>query len=99
MPQHELVDEELDEPSTSEAVARRNIGERRRLESTLVAFVAVSIFLVIAWAVSGAGYFWPGWVIAAFLLVLVLRYARHRRRPVTQQDVDAEIERMHTKGR
>jgi len=84
---------------TSEARARRNIRRRRHLERRLLPFLVVGAFLVVAWAASGAGYFWPGWILGAFALVLILSYARYRRGPVSQRDVDREVERMMKGGR
>jgi hypothetical protein len=51
-------------------------------ESGWPAFALVSTLLVAIWAFSGAGHFWPGWVIASWALALALgtapRVARWR---------------------
>jgi hypothetical protein len=36
-------------------------------------FLQVNMLLVAIWAVSGAGYFWPGWVIAWWGVALLMR--------------------------
>jgi hypothetical protein len=45
-------------------------------------------------ALTGAGYFWPAWVIASWGAGLVLHaWDTFLRRPVTDADVDAELRR------
>ena len=89
-----IEDDEFDEALTPEAHARRNIRWRRRLQNSVMGFLVIGVFLVVIWAVTGAGYFWPGWVLAAFAVVLFLRYTKYRRGPVVQGDIDREVERM-----
>jgi len=43
--------------------AVKRIGVRRAFYTNLAIYVIVNIALVGFWYVSGAGYFWPGWVI------------------------------------
>ena len=38
-------------------------------------FLAVNALLVVIWAVSGAGYFWPAWVMVWWALALVMKSA------------------------
>ena len=51
------------------------------------AFVAVNVLLVAIWAFSGAGYFWPAWVIAWWGFALVMKSAASRRALVTASRV------------
>jgi len=56
--------------------------------------VAISAVLVAIWAASGAGYFWPAWVIAIGGVLLLLRWWRSFGRwPMTEADIDAEMKR------
>jgi len=74
--------------------ARRRVNARRDLVSHAVAFVVVNAFLVGVWAFTGAGYFWPAWVIGAWGVGLVLHgWDVFLRRPVTEADIDAEMHR------
>jgi 2TM domain len=60
-----------------------------------VAYVVVNAFLVLVWAVTGGGYFWPMWVMAGWGIGLVLHFwETFVRRPVTEADVDAEVDRL-----
>lgn len=44
-------------------------------------FARVSILLIAIWALSGAGYFWPAWVIAWWGFALVMRSGPRLLRP------------------
>jgi fatty acid desaturase len=87
----------LGEPmeSAERAAARRQAERRRKLGADVVAYVVINAFLVGVWAVTGAGYFWPGWVLAGWGVLLVLTvFDVLVRRPVTDKDVDAELRRQ-----
>lgn len=43
-------------------------------------FMRVTVLLVVIWALSGAGYFWPIWVIAWWGIALTMRSAPRRLR-------------------
>jgi hypothetical protein len=54
--------------------ARRPGPQRRRLDHHgWTPFLQVNVLLVAIWALSGAGYFWPAWVIAWWGLALLMR--------------------------
>jgi hypothetical protein len=36
-------------------------------------YVVINVFLVAIWALTGAGYFWPAWVILGWGLAVVLQ--------------------------
>jgi hypothetical protein len=44
-------------------------------------FAAVNALLVVIWAAAGAGYFWPGWVIAWWAFAILAASTPHGRRP------------------
>lgn len=44
---------------TLRARALENIKKKREFASHVAAYVLVNAFLVVIWAVSGAGFFWP----------------------------------------
>ena len=79
--------------TTSEYEQARTRAERKRkFRGDLVAYVVINAFLVGIWAVSGFGYFWPGWVLAGWGVFLLLGawdvYYRH---DVTQEDIEREM--------
>jgi hypothetical protein len=76
------------------ARARKRIQDRRNLQGGLVAYVVVNAFLVAVWAMSGGGYFWPGWVLAGWGLGMVMGFWSYLRGSVTDEDVDRVLRRM-----
>lgn len=84
-----------DEPIGDErTVARRRIQARRDFGAHVVSYVVVNAFLVLIWALSSRGYFWPAWVLGGWGVGLVLHawdvFLRH---PITEADIDAELQR------
>jgi len=81
---------------TQRDAARQRVQARRDFGSHAVAYVVINAFLVVVWAVTGAGYFWPVWVLGGWGIGLVLHgWDVFLRRPVTEADVDAELRRHH----
>lgn len=73
---------------------RQRLQLRRDFSSHAVAFAVINAFLIGAWALTGAGYFWPAWVMAAWGAGLVLHaWEAFVRRPITEADVDTELRR------
>ena len=88
--------EEFEEDLTPHDQARKNLARQRHWQNRLTAMAVVIVFLVVFWAVTGAGYFWPGWVIGAFAVILVLRYGRSKRGPISQKEVEEETHRIES---
>jgi hypothetical protein len=87
-------DPEVDEVVGERDAARRRIGARRDFATNIVSFVVVSAALVAIWAVTGAGYFWPAWIIVLWGVGIVLHaWTTFGRRPLTDADIDAELQR------
>jgi hypothetical protein len=76
------------------ARARKRVEERRQFGSHLAAFLVVNTCLVVIWALTGGGYFWPAWIIGLWGVGLVLHaWDLFVRRPVTDADIEAELRR------
>ena len=74
--------------------ARRRVQAKRDFGSHVVTYVVVNAFFVGMWAFTGAGYFWPAWVIGGWGVGLVLHgWDVFLRRSVTEADVDEELSR------
>jgi hypothetical protein len=74
--------------------ARQRLQKRRDFSAHLVAYVVVNAMLIGIWAVTGAGYFWPIWVLLGWGVGLVLNaWDVYFRRQITEADVDREIAR------
>lgn len=81
------------ETSTPRDEARKRIEGRRELGSHVVAYLVMNAAFVGIWAVTG-GYFWPAWVLGCWGAGLVLHaWNTLMHRPVTDEDVDAELNR------
>jgi hypothetical protein len=88
------MDIESDRRSDEWIEARKRVTARRDFGSHLVAYVVINGFMTLVWAVTGAGYFWPVWIIAPWGIGMVLHaWEVFLRRPVTDADVDAELRR------
>jgi len=87
---HEIIDHDSDEWAT----ARKRVSDRREFGAHLVAYVVVNACLVLVWTLTGAGYFWPAWVLGLWGIGLVLHaWEAFVRRPVTDADIEAELQR------
>jgi hypothetical protein len=74
--------------------AEKRVTSRRDFGSHVVAYAVINGFILLIWAVTGAGYFWPVWVLAGWGIGLVLHaYEVFVRRPVTDADIEAEMRR------
>jgi len=82
------------QPLDDREAARRRLRARRDLGTNVVAFVVINAVLVGIWAMSGAGYFWPGWIIGLWGAGLLLHgWDTFGRKPITEADIDAEVKR------
>ena len=75
------------------AAAVRRVKAKRDLRTHVFVYLTVNAVLVVIWAASGAGYFWPIWSIGFWGLGLVLNWwsAYHENRPITDADIEREM--------
>lgn len=72
--------------------ALKRLERQSKLRADMVAYVVINAFLVGVWAVTDRGYFWPGWVLAGWGVLLLLDvWNVYFRRPITEADVDREV--------
>jgi len=79
---------------STRALARKRVEKRRGLQGGFVAYVVINAFLVAVWAMTGAGYFWPAWVMAGWGVGMLLGLWDYLRGPVTDADIEDELRRM-----
>lgn len=78
--------------------ALERVKAKRQFRSHVVIYVVVNTFLVLLWAVSGAGYFWPIWPILGWGIGLALNAWTVHAQPISEADIDAEMQRSETTG-
>lgn len=77
------------------AAAIDRITAKREVRNHAVVYVAVNILLVVVWAASGAGYFWPVWVIAGWGIGLAMHAWRvYGQQPISEHEIVDEMHRL-----
>lgn len=72
--------------------ARKRVERKRKLRGDFVAYVVINAFLIGVWAATGHGYFWPGWVLGGWGVLLLLdAWSVYYRKPPTEEDIDREL--------
>jgi 2TM domain-containing protein len=78
------------------AEALKRIKNRLALRSSAASYVVVNALLVVIWAITGRGYFWPGWILGGWGIGLILHALSVYRppRPITDEEVRREMARL-----
>ncbi len=72
--------------------AKNRVTKRRDLGTHLVVYVVVNSMLIGIWAITGAGYFWPAWVLLGWGVGVILNiWDVYFRRPVTEHEVPQDF--------
>lgn len=85
-------------PSTEKDLREQAIAQlkkRRDFRSHVFIYVAVNAMLVVIWAVTGAGFFWPifpilGWGVG----VAANAWDVYGRKPISEDEIRRETERL-----
>jgi uncharacterized ion transporter superfamily protein YfcC len=81
-----------DESPRSAAIER--LKNRRSFGQHVVTYVVVNAMLIAIWAATGAGYFWPAWVLGFWGIGLVMHaWTAFLQKPITEDDIEREIRR------
>jgi fatty acid desaturase len=72
--------------------ARKRVEKKHKFRGDVVAYVVINLLLVGLWAATGFGYFWPGWVLAGWGVLLLLQgWDVFYRQDVTEEDIQREL--------
>jgi 2TM domain len=70
------------------------LRKKRELRAHLLAYVLVNAFLLTIWVLTGAGFFWPAFPLAGWAIGLVFHAWDVYRRPVSEDQIRHEMERI-----
>jgi hypothetical protein len=88
------TDRSVESENTDRDWARAMVEKKHKLRADVVAYVVINLALLVAWALSGFGYFWPGWVLGFWGAFLLLdAWNVYYRRPVTEEEIEREMRR------
>ena len=79
--------------------ARRNaaierLKAKRDFRTNVFSYVIINALLVVIWAATGAGYFWPIWVIIGWGIGIIFHaWTVFGQKPITEDDVQREMKR------
>jgi len=82
-------------------IATKRVRARKGFYSHLTAYIIVNLMLVVIWYFTGAGYFWPMWVILFWGIGLIFNavatFSRHDISWETKA-IDKEVEKIKKSG-
>ena len=78
------------------SIATKRLKARSDFYHYLLIWLGVSILVTAIWAISGAGYFWPAWVIGGMGIAALFQAIGvfGPRGVITESAIDAEVEKL-----
>lgn len=81
-----------DDTSRQQAIQR--LHQRRGFLNYVIGAVVISLFMVVIWALSGQGYFWPIWVMGGFAIGLIFYGVNlAMNKPLTEEQIQREMQK------
>lgn len=90
------VDPDVISESDLREHAITRLKKRRDFKAHLFIFVAVNALLVVVWAVTSGGFFWPIFPILGWGIGLAANaWDVYGRRPIGEEEIRREMDRLH----
>ena len=81
-----------DDAARQQAIQR--LHQRRGFMNYVIGAVVISLFMVVIWALSGQGYFWPIWVMGGFLIGgIFYGVINVMNKPLTEDQIQREMQK------
>ena len=83
----------MDDRDDQREAALKRVKAKRDFRNHVAAYLIVNTMFVFIWALSGAGYFWPIWIIASWGVGLAFNaWAVYFEKPITEDEIRREME-------
>ncbi len=84
----------MDDGTDARAEAIGRLKHRQSFQQNALIFLGVAVLLVVIWAVSGAGFFWPIFPIAGMAIGLAAQaFQLYGQRPISEDAIQREMQR------
>ena len=87
---------EVDE-GHARAIALKRLKAKRSFKGLLATAAGVIVLMIVIWALSGGGYFWPIWVVFGLGIALVSTAWQAygpASAPITEDEIQSEMDKL-----
>jgi len=84
----------MDDPEQLREAAIKRLAARRDFWTHVLLYGLVNLMLVVAWALTGQGYFWPFWSLTGWGIALAMHaWTVFFQKPISEEEIRREIEK------
>ena len=83
----------MSNPDDARQQAIRRLGQKRAYRRQVQQYLLVNAILIVIWAATGRGYFWPIWPIFGWGISLLIQGWKlsHPQRPFSEDEIQREM--------